>query len=469
MSCYTGMGHCPCVCCEVIKEELNRHQANGLSEYPIRDMFSRENILNSNMSKPEKDRALKKLSLQPENCAIYGLIHPKIHLAFACDILHMLDVGLTKDIWTLVIRWLDGKTVKGLKQTDEEKLARLRRELAAVEQLQPDVEDHFEFEDVEDHLEDKHRGSGPPIKKKKTVASKRPPRQGRAGGQQLLDRLDARAAGVERFSGWKQLKMLSELPLITGHEMKIIMQIFDILVEGLVQGEEADHVILLIQKYNEWYIALTAPTFCTEDITNLCVLGEEVASLFLSSPLVEYSKVDLQTRKFHYMFNHVIDTIRMYGCLLNTNTSLWESFHRILKKIARRSGNSAKLWIAEKTALSVSLGATYIQLKPLVPSTEAKQRRYVGVEHVNRFAGNTLILHFSSYIRFLLHCFIFLALFTYLFHLSCTFNVFVSSFSHLSVHVLIYLAHFLHCFIFCPTYPDCRSSFLYIKTGRLQE
>lgn len=198
------------------------------------------------------------------------------------------------------------------------------------------------------------------------------------------------------YVGWKILQGLSTLPLITGHEMKLILQVLDILIEGLVEGDEGDDVIFFLQKYNEWYIALTAPEFCCEELAELCRLGDEVATLYLASPLIHYSKVDLRTKKFHHMMCHAIDTIRAYGCLLNTNTSLWEGFHRCLKKISRRKGStSALLWIAEKQALCQALDTVYVNLNKsgvagAAVVDEDKVHKIVRplTVHQNRFAGS---------------------------------------------------------------------------------
>lgn len=464
LSLYNAPGaECHCPICVTPKSDLASHQPSCRSLYPHRSKLTRELIKRStDLSDKQKEAALKQLSMHPEDSALYGLIHPEIHLSFACDILHMLDVGLSKDIWTLVIRWLDGKEVKTLKYTAEEKLQHWTDQ---IEALKASIEEKgrlfglaqakaeakvakgtycaslciycifvhilhlcayiaslcillfFDFYhnfitiallnvakvgEKTGNMSNKHGDA----KKKLEVAQKKVTDakrvadakketktymverdMGRVGSKNILERLDTRARGVEPMSGWKTLVALSSLPLITGHEMKIILQLLDILIEGLVDDEEGEDVVYFIQKYNEWYIALTAPNFGREDLENLCVLGEEVATLYLSSPLVKFSKVDLKTKKFHHMMTHAIDTIRAYGCLLTTNTSLWESFHRVLKRIARRAGNSsALLWIAEKQALSQVLNTVYVKMTSRDECKEKKVIRYQ-VVHQNKLAG----------------------------------------------------------------------------------
>lgn len=152
--------------------------------------------------------------------------------------------------------------------------------------------------------------------------------KGRKGGLAKLEKLNQRARSIERFSGWKYLIMVSKLPLITGHEMKLIIQIFDILLDGVLEDDtekdlqvfeahkmEAELVMELIMKYNDFYLALTSTSISESEVLKLGKMGSEVADLYAKSPLIKYALTDFKTRKFHWVFNHSIDTIRRYGSL----------------------------------------------------------------------------------------------------------------------------------------------------------
>ena len=385
-----------CVICECPCQNLSEHHTDGRSGYPVRETNTRPDIQNMGLRSAELTEALRQYSLHPEQPAIYGLLHPQIHLAYACDILHMLDIGMSHDIWEQIVRWFDGKEVKIVKLSDEQKIQKMEDGLAqakiAFEKKQAfAVQKEAKRVAKEQGIKWRRVEGGPVF-----AAPKRPPRVGRPDGQVIKDKLDARARGVETFPGWKSLKALCSLPLVTEHEIKIILQLLDILIEGLVQDDEARKVLVVLQKYNAWYLALTAPSFCEEDVQKLIELGEEFATLYCQSPLVKFSKVDLRTRKVHHMFNHVIDTIRMYGCLLNTNTSLWESYHRILKRVSRRFGNAELIWIAEKVALSQSLGTVYADFGT-GGNTKSRNIGHLPLDSmfVNRFAGIFLCLMFT--------------------------------------------------------------------------
>ena len=221
---------------------------------------------------------------------------------------------------------------------------------------------------------------------------KRGSTRGRPGGLQKLEKLDARARSITPFPGWKSIAELSKLPLITGHEMKLIVQMLDFMLDGLIgygpKETEADRleceaVCYFIQKYNELYLALTDTEFTAKTMVKLGKLLCNVADLYEKCPLRQYSLVDLGTRKFHIVFNHSIDTIRMYGSLIATNTSLWESYHRVLKHTARRNMNATNEWICEKTALKQKMGSIYIG----VQTKKIKEIEISHVEHKTTFAG----------------------------------------------------------------------------------
>ena len=121
MSIYEGMGTSPCVICPTPIDKLTAHLPTGLSGFLHRKPEDYLNILNSGNGEKWIFAELKKLSLFPEMSALFSLRHPHIYMAYAVDILHMLDVGLSKDIWELVIRWIHGVPVKkgGLHPVDE--------------------------------------------------------------------------------------------------------------------------------------------------------------------------------------------------------------------------------------------------------------------------------------------------------------------------------------------------------------
>ena len=52
----------------------------------------------------------------------------------------------------------------------------------------------------------------------------------------------------------------------------------------------------------------------------------------------------------------------MYGSLVTCNTSLWESYHRVIKRIARRCGNATLQQIATKYSIGQALNTTYVGL-----------------------------------------------------------------------------------------------------------
>ena len=93
LSLYNTPGaECHCPICVTPKSELASHQPSCRSLYPHRSKLTRELIKRStDLSDKQKEAALKQLSMHPEDSALYGLIHPEIHLSFECDILHMLD------------------------------------------------------------------------------------------------------------------------------------------------------------------------------------------------------------------------------------------------------------------------------------------------------------------------------------------------------------------------------------------
>ena len=167
--------------------------------------------------------------------------------------------------------------------------------------------------------------------------------------------------------------------------MKLIMQCLDIMLEGLLPDEECEAILHLLVKYREWYHACTQPDFTETTILAIGKLGNEVADLYLASPLVAFSPSELKTRKYHMIFSHVCDTIRMYGSITNTNTSLWESYHRVIKRTARRSGNSGDTneWVCEEVAMCQSLGTLYKDMKSSIKKNKPCTK-------IARFAGEPL-------------------------------------------------------------------------------
>ena len=109
---YGGMGASPCVICPVPIDQLRDHLPSGLSGFLHRTPEVYLDILNSGKGEDWILRELKKLSLFPEMSALFSIRHPNIYMAYAVDILHMLDVGLSKDIWEQVIRWIHGVPMK---------------------------------------------------------------------------------------------------------------------------------------------------------------------------------------------------------------------------------------------------------------------------------------------------------------------------------------------------------------------
>ena len=387
LSCYEGTGKLPCGICKVRKNDLCVHQESGETMFDYRKQEDFMKILKSNVSDSEKKKAWQNLSLYPERSALYAIRHPNVHMLFGVDILHMLDVGLSKDLWTLIIRWIHGVPVKrkgrGVDVDGENVTEEARAEL--VEEAKMDLELRLNM--LEGEMDELNEGNLPSVKDPKAKA-----RKGRVGGKQILEKLDARARAIERFPGWKSLIMVSKLPLITGHEMKLIIQMFDLLIDGLIEPVALEPVLQLIMKYNEFYLALTAPSFTEKSLTALALLANEVADLYDKSPLIEYALTDFKTRKFHQVFNHTIDTIRYYGTVLACNTSLWESYHRVIKKIARRNMNAKNQWICEKAAMGDALGTMYVGLQHHV-SKKSKSLQFSDEEHDVSFVG----MHLSVY------------------------------------------------------------------------
>ena len=169
--------------------------------------------------------------------------------------------------------------------------------------------------------------------------------------------------------------------------MKLILQVLDIMLDGLLPDVESEKILYFLQKYNEWYVALTAPTFTEKSINTLAKLGDEVATLYVNSPLCELSPSQLKTRKFHMMFSHACDTIRYYGVLSNTNTSLWEGYHRVIKAAARRAAIQGTSWIAGTVALDQNVGTLYKNV-----NSSIKKKSLPSDEHLppNKLIGAVL-------------------------------------------------------------------------------
>ena len=156
----------------------------------------------THLSDKQKDSALQELSLHPEDSALYAIIHPNIHLSFACDILHMLDVGLSKDIWTLVIRWIGGKDIRPTTFTDEEKIDKWTEDIAKIKAALLVKAEKIAKAEAK---ASSRRAAGKTTKEVKvakvTKTSMVEPILGREGGLGFLDELDTRARGVEHHPG----------------------------------------------------------------------------------------------------------------------------------------------------------------------------------------------------------------------------------------------------------------------------
>ena len=380
------MGAMPCHVCEIGKHDLGAHQTSGMSTAEYRTVDTYQDIIASNLDSDEEEAALKTKSLHPEGSALQGFYHPNIHKAFLADSLHMLDVGLCKDLWACIIRWIDGKPLKAVEGVDENADGIVDKPSLNFENEKADAAIFEEEEQIKASQKrvEKIKKTGRVTKgrggKKTFPAAAAAPkkkvvrRKGRKYAKGYLEKLNTRARGIPNFPGWKSITKLSELTLITGHEMKLIIQVFDYLLDGLFDNEEKKEkedpvlqaelilVLQLIMKFNEFYLAITATDIPESAINGIAQLGSELADLFLCSPLLQYSPTRFQTRKFHFIFNHAIDTIRMYGSLVTCNTSLWESYHRVIKRIARRCGNATLQQIATKYSIGQALNTTYVGL-----------------------------------------------------------------------------------------------------------
>lgn len=107
-----GHGVMPCAACKTPLDGLCDHQESGQSLYEERRKQDYLDIINGGGTDAQISTKLKKLSMYPEMSALFGIRHPNVYFLFGVDILHMLDVGLSKDLWTLVVRWLHGVPVK---------------------------------------------------------------------------------------------------------------------------------------------------------------------------------------------------------------------------------------------------------------------------------------------------------------------------------------------------------------------
>ena len=378
---FNGMGKMPCHVCEIDKHKLCSHQPSGFSTAAYRTTDTYVNIMSQGLGWKQEEVALKLKSLHPEGTALLGFYHPNIHKIYLCDSLHMLDVGMCKDLWACVIRWIDGKPLKAVEGIDESFEGVLRptplndNEVADAAIFEEEEQIKASQKRVEKIRKTGKVSKGRRGKKTFPAAAAAPPkkkgarRKGRPGAKALLEKLNARARMIPSFPGWKSITKLSELTLITGHEMKLIIQLFDYLLDGLmdtvkdaVVKSELILVLQLIMKFNQFYLAITATDIPESSIKVIAKMGSELADLYLVSPLVQYSPTRFQTRKFHCIFNHAIDTIRMYGSLVTCNTSLWESYHRVIKRIARRFGNATLQQIANKYSLGQALNTTYVGL-----------------------------------------------------------------------------------------------------------
>ena len=117
---YNGQGKMPCVACEIDRFHLCDHQPNGQSTAVFRVKDTYLGIMSAQMGSDNEKAALKTKSLHPEGSALYDFYHPNIHKAYLCDTLHMLDVGLCKDLWAAVVRWIDGKPLKAVDNLSDE-------------------------------------------------------------------------------------------------------------------------------------------------------------------------------------------------------------------------------------------------------------------------------------------------------------------------------------------------------------
>lgn len=165
----------PCHICYCPIEDLCKHNIKGNSPYPRRKPQHLQRILSQQRTLKEIDEELKQYSLYPEASALFGLYHPNIHFAFAVDLLHMMDVGLSKDIYALIIRWIDGKEI--LVDKSHEAQVQIAEQASAFAQ------------------ENERRV-------KQNLPKLRPPRRkARKNASVYLQELDSRARSIDAFPG----------------------------------------------------------------------------------------------------------------------------------------------------------------------------------------------------------------------------------------------------------------------------
>ena len=166
----------------------------------------------------------------------------------------------------------------------------------------------------------------------------------------IIKELDRRYMSMDPFPGFKSFAGgISKLPQVTAHEIKLLMLVLDVMVDGLIPGPECREIAYFISQYNLYYSMATKQRFTESDLAELGAFGHQVYTTFQSSPLFNiqftdkrgkvHSSSDSRTLKGHYIFCHTVDSIRKFGCLANCDSAQFEAFHRVVK-LAARTGSA---------------------------------------------------------------------------------------------------------------------------------